>query len=182
MLIALILIFMGIFCILFVLGREPIPWTYRLRRIHAGVSHKAEWIAPDDVVRQVNSDYLSAVGWLAGATIGEQTHCAPQYLTGRFLTRFQTIINYHSSPRRPHFIGIMTARHHLQVRHFSADGCRCIVVDCQTERRLESRQLIDRGWTLAQDLGDGALVFQMCYDTSARRWKIEQFIQELPAG
>ena len=76
----------------------------------------------------------------------------------------------------------MTARHHLQVRHFSADGCRCIVVDCQTERRLESRQLIDRGWTLAQDLGDGALVFQMCYDTSARRWKIEQFIQELPAG
>lgn len=63
MLIALILIFMGIFCILFVLGREPIPWTYRLRRIHAGVSHKAEWIAPDDVVRQVSSDYLSAVGW-----------------------------------------------------------------------------------------------------------------------
>lgn len=56
------------------------------------------------------------------------------------------------------------------------------MVDCQTERRLESRQLIDRGWTLAQDLGDGALVFQMCYDTSARRWKIEQFIQELPAG
>ena len=76
----------------------------------------------------------------------------------------------------------MTARHHIQVRQFSEDGCRCLVVDCQTERRMESHQLVDSGWSLAQDLGDGALVFQMCYDTRAQRWKIESFIQELPAG
>jgi hypothetical protein len=182
MLIALILIFAGIFCILFVVGREPIPWSYRLRRVHAGVSRKAEWIAPDDVVLQVSNDYLRAMEWLTKAALGEDAHHAPHYLTGLFLTRFQTIVSYQSSPHHRHFIGIMTARHHIQVRHFSDDGSRCLVVDCQTERRMESRQTHDYGWSLAQDLGDGALVFQMCYDTKALFWKIESFIQELPPG
>ncbi len=182
MLIALVLIFVGIFCILFTVGREPIPWTNRLRRVHAGVSHKAEWVAPDDVLCQVSSDYLGAVEWLTVAALGDQTHRAPQYLTGRFLTRFQTIINYQSTPHHIHFIGLVTARHHVQVRQFSEDGSRCLVVDCQTERRVESHHINDNGWSLAQDLGDGALVFQMCYDPGANRWKIESFIQELPAG
>ena len=182
MLIAPILIFISILIILFAVGREPIPWTRRLRRIHAGVSRKAEWVAPDEVVNQVSDDYLHAVEWLTLAVLVEQTHRSPQYLTGRFLTRFQTIVNYQTAPRHVDFIGIMTARHHIQVRQFSEDGCRCLVVDCQTERHVESRQLVDRGWSLNQDLGDGALVFQMCYDTSVQRWKIERFIQELPAG
>ncbi len=182
MLIALVLIFVGIFCILFAVGREPIPWTNRLRRVHAGVSRKAEWVAPDDVVQQVSRDYLSAIEWLAGAALGDELHRAPHYLTGRFLTRFQTIINYQFNPNRLHFIGIVAARHHVQVRQFSEDGSRCLVVDCQTEQRIESRQLNDSGWSLAQDLGDAALVFQMCYDLKANHWKIESFIQELPAG
>jgi hypothetical protein len=182
MLIALASIVIGIFCILFMVGREPIPWTNRLRRIYPGVSRKAEWVAPDDVVHQVSDDYLHAVEWLTSAAGGQQVQLAPKYLAGRFLTRFQTIISYQSAPHRTYFTGIMTARHHIQVRQFSEDGCRCLVVDCQTERRMESHQLVERGWSLAQDLGDGALVFQMCYDTNARRWKIESFIQELPAG
>ena len=182
MLIAPILIFIGIFCILFAVGREPIPWTHRLRRIHPGVSLKAEWVAPDDVVHQVSNDYLSAVAWLTSAAAGQQTQPPSQFLAGRFLTRFQTIINYQSASRHIYFIGIMTARHHVQVRQFSEDGCRCLVVDCQIERHMESRQLIDKGWSLHQDLGDGALVFQMCYDIGFRRWKIEQLFQELPTG
>lgn len=182
MFIALVLIFVGIFCILFAVGREPIPWTNRLRRVHAGVSRKAEWVAPDDVIQQVSSDYLRAVEWLAGTALGEETHRAPHYLTGRFLTRFQTIINYQSAPNHLHFMGIVTARHHVQVRHFSEDGSRCLVVDCQTEQRIESRHFNDSGWSLTQDLGDAALVFQMCYDSRANHWKIESFIQELPAG
>ena len=181
MLIAPILIFIGIFCILFTVGREPIPWMHRLRRIHPGVSLKAEWVAPDDVVHQVSNDYLSAVAWLTSAA-GQQTQPPSQFLAGRFLTRFQTIINYQSASRHIYFIGIMTARHHVQVRQFSEDGCRCLVVDCQTDRHMESRHLNDCRWSLAQDLGDGALVFQMVYDTSIQHWKIEQFIQELPAG
>lgn len=182
MLIALILIFVGIFCILFVVGREPIPWSYRLRRVYPGVSRKAEWIAPDDVILQVRNDYLHAIEWLTRTALGEEISLAPHYLTGRFLERFQTIINYQNSPHHTHFVGVMTARHHIQVRQFSDDGSRCLVVDSQTERRVESRQLHHAGWSLAQDLGDGALVFQMCYDTKAQRWKIESFIQELPAG
>jgi hypothetical protein len=182
MLIALVLIFVGIFCILFAVGREPIPWTNRLRRVHPGVSRKAEWVAPDDVIHQVRNDYLRAVEWLAGAAMGEQTHRAPHYLTGRFLTRFQTIINYQAAPHHIQFVGIVTARHHVQVRQFSEDGSRCLVVDCQTEQRIESHHLNDYGWSLAQDLGDGALVFQMGYDAKSNHWKIEAFIQELPAG
>ncbi len=182
MLVALVLIFVGIFFILFAVGREPTPWTNRLRRVHAGVSRKAEWVAPDDVIQQVNSDYLCAIEWLADAALGEETHRAPHYLTGRFLTRFQTIINYQSAPSHLHFMGIVTARHHVQVRQFSEDGSRCLVVDCQTEQHIESRQLNDSGWSLAQDLGDAALVFQMCYDPISSRWKIESFIQQLPAG
>jgi hypothetical protein len=182
MLIVPILIFISILIILFVVGREPIPWTNRLRRIHAGVARKAEWVAPDEVVHQVIHDYLHAIDWLTLAALGEQTHRAPQYLTGRFLTRFQTIVNYQTSQRPAYFVGVIMARHHIQVRQFSEDGCRCLIVDCQTERSIESRQLIDRGWSLHQALGDGTLVFQMCYDTKVRLWKIEQFIQELPAG
>ncbi len=182
MLIALVLIFVGIFCIVFVAGREPIPWTNRLRRVHAGVSRKAEWVAPDDVIQQVSSDYLCAVEWLAGAALGKDTHRAPYYLTGRFLTRFQTIINYQTAANHLHFMSIVTARHHVQIRQFSEDGSRCLVVDCQTEQRIESRQFNDSGWSLAQDLGDAALVFQMCYDSRTNHWKIESFIQELPAG
>ena len=120
--------------------------------------------------------------WLTEAALGEQLNRAPYYLTGRFLTRFQTIINYQRTPRQIHFIGQMTARHHVQVRQFSEDGSRCLVVDCQTERRVESHQMKDSGWSLAQDLGDGAVVFQMCYDPHSKRWKIEAFIQELPSG
>lgn len=182
MLIALVLIFVGIFCILFTVGREPIPWTNRLRRVYAGVSRKAEWVAPDDVVYQVTADYLRAVEWMTEAAMGEQIHCAPHYLTGRFLTRFQTIVNYQSAPNHLHFIGIVTARHHVQVRQFSEDGSRCLVVDCQTEQHIESRHLSDSTWSLGQDMGDAALVFQMCYDQISNRWKIESFIQQLPAG
>ncbi len=182
MLIALILIFVGIFCILFTVGRDPIPWTNRLRRVHAGVSRKAEWVAPDDVVREVTSDYLQTVEWLAQAVVGEDIHRAPHYLTGRFLTRFQTIVNHQNVSNNVRFIGIMTARHHVQVRQFSEDGTRCLVVDCQTEQWVESYHKHDYTWSLAQDLGDGAFVFQMCYDPKANRWKIESFIQELPAG
>lgn len=182
MLIALILIFVGIFCILFAVGRDPIPWTNRLRRVHAGVSRKAEWVAPDDVVFEVTSDYLQAVEWLAQAAVGEDTHRAPHYLSGRFLTRFQTIVNHQSRSNNVRFIGIVTARHHVQVRQFSEDGTRCLVVDCQTEQRVESYHKYDYTWSLAQDLGDGAFVYQMVYDLKANRWKIESFVQELPAG
>ncbi|MBI1280231.1 MAG: hypothetical protein GC179_19045 [Anaerolineaceae bacterium] len=153
-----------------------------MRRVHAGVSRKAEWVAPDDVVQLVSTDYLRALDWLADAALGKDIHFAPRYLTGRFLTRFQTIINYQSAPNHLHFIGIMTARHHVQVRQFSEDGSRCLVVDCQTEQRIESRQLNDNGWFLLQDMGDAALVFQMCYDPISNHWKIESFVQELPTG
>ena len=153
-----------------------------MRRIFPGVSRKAEWVAPDEVVNQVRSDYLQTVEWLAGIAQGIEPQRAPHYLLGRFLARFQAIVNYGSTGKRVHFAGILTMHHHVQVRQFSEDGSRCLVVDCQTERRMESRYASQHHWSLTQDLGDGAMVFQMCYDVTVKRWKIEAFIQELPPG
>ncbi len=182
MLIALVLVLVASALIFFYLGREPMPWTLRLRRVQAGVAGKAEWVAPDAVVDQVRRDYLEAVEWLGGAAAGIALHGAHHYLMGRFLARFHMIINHTGNDKRIHFDGVMTMRHHVQVRQFSEDGSRCIVVDCQTERRMESRCSNHEDWSLGQDLGDGAVVFQMCYDIAGKRWKIEAYIQELPPG
>lgn len=182
MFIALVLILVGIFVILISVGREPIPWTSRLRRVQAGVARKAEWVAPEAVIEQVRRDYLEAVEWLGSAATDKALHAAPYYLMGRFLARFQTITNYTSNEKRIHFDGILTTQHHVQVRQFSEDGSRCIVIDCQTERRMESSYANQPAWSLRQDMGDGAVVFQMCYDVTVKRWKVEAFIQELPPG
>ena len=180
--IALVLIVVAVCLVFFGFGREPIPWTSRLRRVRSGTTRTAEWIAPDAVVEQVQHDYLEAVNWLSSVLIDHTYSCAPQYLMGRFLARFQMITSYEDHKKRVYFDGIFTARHHVQVRQFSEDGSRCLVVDCQTERHMETRYVNQPAWSLGQDMGDGVIVFQMCYDIPVKRWKIESIIQELPAG
>jgi hypothetical protein len=85
----------------------------------------------------------------------------------------------HGSSR---FVGVMRADHAVQVRYFSERGDRCLVLDCQTQRRMATydRRTHERMHT--QDLGEGTLVYQMVYDDTLKRWKITAFIQELPPG
>ncbi len=170
MLITLSLIFISILFIMFASEREPIRWTHRLRRFQVGLSCQAECVAPDAVIYQAGNDYLSAIEWLTRAALGKHTQHAPEYLTGRFLTHFQTIVNYQLIPGHALFVGVMTSQHHIQVPHFSEDGGRCLVVDTQTERRMKSRKMNNHEWLLKQDLGDGALVFQLPYDARVQRW------------
>jgi len=182
MVIALVLIVICALFVLFAVGREPIPWTSRLRRMNAGVSHQAEWIAPDDINSKVRDDYLQAIEWLQDAANHQHLDDSSHYLTGRFLTRFQLINNTRISSRSIRFNGVLIARHHVKVRQFSENGSCCLVIDSQTVRKMKSFQSNHPDWMLVQELGDCTAVFRMAYDATEKRWKIEALVQELPIG
>lgn len=156
-----------------------------LQRIHAGVFQKAEWMAPDTVLVQVRSDYLGALQWLHDSALrdwSQQYSQASQYLSGTFLKRYQRLLKQNASSRGPHCIGILRADHQVEVRYFSEDGERCLVIDSQTQRRMATYDRDSRARLHTQDLGSCTMVYQMVYDTRARRWKVDSFIQELPLG
>jgi hypothetical protein len=166
-------------------GRGQVPWVSKMRRIHAGVARKAEWMAPDEVVNQVRADYLAATHWLQDTMLtawAQQWSSASSYLSGVALKRFQAILTHHRTVGAPRCIGVLRADHEVAVRLFSEDGERCLVVDQQAQRRMATYDSRDHTRLFTQDLGDGAVVYQMVYDTIDRRWKIDEFVQELPLG
>lgn len=162
-------------------GQKQVTWSDKLYRMNAGVSHKAEWMAPEFVIQQVRNDYLMAMRWLRECAFldwSSQWNAAPAFLAGFQLERHQNILKLPA----PRFRDVLRADHEVEVRHFSGDGERCLVIDRQTNRSIATYDY----WTfepcLVQALDDAALVYQMVYDKTARRWKIEQFVQELPRG
>ncbi|MBI5669365.1 MAG: hypothetical protein HZC41_15280 [Chloroflexi bacterium] len=182
---ALVFVLLMVIVVMALSNSEHIPWLGKLRRIHAGVAHKAEWMAPDDVVEQVRADYLAALDWLQTSVLEDparQLAQAARYLNGAYLRRYQTLFQQYYTGRSPRFVGVMRADHEVQVRHFSEDGRRCLVIDAQTQRRMATYDRRRDVRLHTQDLGEGAVVYQMAYDSRDKRWKIEAFIQELPAG
>ncbi len=178
---ALVFVLLVVIMVMALNNSEPIPWLGKLKRLHAGVAHRAEWMAPEEVVVQVRGDYLAAVDWLHASAMDDPSQMyaqASRYLDGVYLRRLQTLL----AGGNQRFTGVLRADHQVQVRHFSEDGRRCLVIDCQTQRRMAT---YDRRHDLrlhTQDLGDGAVVYQMVYDVNDQRWKIEAYVQELPAG
>ena len=185
MILLLIVSFVLVAVLISLHGRSRVPWSTKLQRIHAGVFQKAEWMAPDTVLFQVRSDYLGALQWLHDSALKDWSHqlsYAPLYLSGSFLKRHQRLLKQNASSRGPHCIGILRADHQVEVRYFSEDGERCLVIDSQTQRRMATYDLASRERLHTQDLGSCTMVYQMVYDTRTRRWKIDSFIQELPLG
>ena len=82
----------------------------------------------------------------------------------------------------PMFVGVLRSDHRLEVRRFSEDGERCLLVDHQTQRRMATYHTRTGQRAVTQDLGDATVVYSMIYDPSDVRWKIDAFVQELPAG
>lgn len=155
-----------------------------MRRIRAGAARKAEWMAPDEVVDRVREDYLTAVRWMGDNMLASWPHQwaeSVNYLSGQFLKRFRL-----SAPPlsggRPRAIGVLRADHQVTVRCFTEDGESCLVVDRQTQRRMATYDARTHERVMTQDLGDGTVVYQMRYDVQAARWKIDDYIQELPLG
>jgi hypothetical protein len=155
-----------------------------MRRIRAGVARKGEWMADDAVVQQVRNDYLQATRWIHDHMLAGWSHqwqVAPRYLSGKYLKRFQTILTQHRATQQQ-FVGVLRADHQIVIRHFSENGESCLVVDYQAQRRMATYDVHTGERVQTQDLGDGALVYRMIYDLDAGRWKIAEFVQELPAG
>jgi hypothetical protein len=182
---AIIGLIIAIIAVIVLRQRTRMTWPVALRRLHAGVNDKAEWMASDDVVQRVEADYLAAQRWMSEALLAGYVRFvneAPAYFVGSYLKREQHNADVQMRGPGPRLIGILRAHHHIHVRHFSDDGLSCYVVDQQTERRMATYDYWELRRLHTQDLGEGAYVYRMVYDRTADRWKIEELIQQLPMG
>jgi len=166
-------------------GQRQVPWARKLRRINAGVARRAEWMAPESTVDAVRADYLRAIHWLPESMLhswSEQWTSAPDYLSGSFLKRYQEILKHHRTGYPPRYIGVLQCAHHIQVRHFSDDGERCLVIDHQSQQRMMTCDYWTQVPVNSQHLEDTTVVYEMRYDRQSARWKIDRYVQQLPAG
>jgi hypothetical protein len=165
--------------------RSGPPPAESVQRIHAGVSDKAEWMASETVKQQVITDYLAAQSWLAQAQLTNYLYCLmnlPHHFSGTQLIELQRLIKLQMQRNRARFIGILRANHNVTVRRFSEDGLSCLVVDQQSERRMATYDYWSKNRIHTQNLGGGVLVYRMCLDRLSGRWKIDEYIQQLPDG
>jgi hypothetical protein len=178
MVLTLILVLLSIGLIIFYRQIERIPWSNQLRWLYAGTAQKAEWMAPEDVVRLVRDNYLEAIDWLAESALVDRVPSAvAQYLSGIYLMRYQHVVGHTTR-----FVGVLHANHHIEVHHFSDDGRVCLVIDQQRHRRMITYDRKYDTWLETQYLGDSTPVYRMVYDGFHKRWKIDALIQELPSG
>jgi len=155
---AFVLVLLAIVFVMSVNNAGQIPWGDKMRRLRAGVAHKAEWMAPDDVVQQVRAHYLDAVGWLQDSMLmswAQQWSDAPHYLGGVYLRRHRNLLLTQRDGQGVSLTGILRADHVVEVRQFSENGDFCLIIDHQSQRRMATynRKTHERGMT--QDLGDG---------------------------
>lgn len=185
MILALVLVILLVIAIMSIQGNGRVPWAGKLRRLHAGSAQRGEWMAPLPVVERVRSDYIEAINWLHNQPIqdlAQRQVMAPIYLEGPYLKRYQRILSLNQIAREPLVDYVLRATHAVQVRHFSEDGERCLVIDTQLQRRMATYDHASGERIHTQDLGESHSVYQMVYDRPAQRWKIESFVHELPSG
>lgn len=182
---AILLVFVVVIGFMSLVGRKQVSWSKALRRVNAGRVRQAEWMAPESVTLAVKNDYLGAIQWLiedAHTPWTTRWNKAPQFLSGRSLRRHQEILKQYHIGGPPRFTGVLRCTHDVTIRHFSEDGERCLVVDRQTNRCMETYPCGATTPGMTQRLEDGTAVYEMVYDKQDRRWKVDHFIQELPGG
>ncbi len=164
------------------LAPRGVPWANALTRVNAGAGSRAEWMAPETVVRAVTRDFRATQAWLAAGARdwGLVARELEQYTAGAYLRRQRDALGLLAQTRGSRLASVQTADHTLAVRHFSADGLRCLVVDWQRERRLSTRHYWSGQLIHSQQLPEAVVVWQMAYDTHDRRWKVERLVQTLP--
>lgn len=166
--------------------RQPYtPWRERMRRVMIGDSVRHEWIAPDEVVELAREHYLEAVEWLQECALLprrlQQTQ-AERYLTGVRLKRFYQAAEEATLSPRPHLAGVLRGDHQVELRAFSEEGDRCLVLDTQTVRRMATYHQSSGRRAVTQDLGDSVTIYALSWHTDDERWKISAYLQELPLG
>lgn len=165
------------------LAPRDVPWAHDLERVNPGAGDQAEWMAGPGVVRAVKRDYLTAQARLAEAACdwGALATELDRHAAGAYRKRQQSALAWLAQARGPRVGSALSAQHTLAVRHFSADGLRCVLIDRQAKRAITTLHYWSGAPIHRQRLPAAALVWQMVYDRADRRWKIEQLIQTLPA-
>lgn len=162
-------------------GREQVPWAQHMRQVRAGVHGQMEWIASAAVIARVQADYRGALGWLQDtAFAAPNPHRASTYLCEAALGRYREVAAGQAANER--FVGVLRAAHQLEVRQFSEDGLRCLVLDHQTNRQMATYDGKSATRVGTQALDDEVRVVAMAYDRDADRWKIADEVQRLPVG
>ncbi|MBC7870963.1 MAG: hypothetical protein H7Y09_09010, partial [Chitinophagaceae bacterium] len=164
---AILLVFLIVAGVMSLGGRKQVAWVSKMWRVHAGVANKEEWMAPEEVVNAVREDYLAITRWLQesmGHDWAQQWAAAPLYLSGVCLKRHQEILKHYRLGKFPRYKGVLRCLHQVEVRHFSEEGERCLVVDRQTSRRMATYDYWTQTRLTTQDLGDGTVVYEMAYD------------------
>ncbi|HRF94177.1 MAG TPA: hypothetical protein PLZ51_03235 [Aggregatilineales bacterium] len=136
---------------------------------------------PKPPTSTVQADYLRAIAWLGkNHFLSHSTRLieAPEHLYGVFLAEYITSL----TPHHPPFVGVLRCIHTLSIQPFENDPLRCLVIDTQITRRMVTYSTKTYRRVATQDLGNSAVVYEMCYDTPSNRWKLNRFIQELPSG
>lgn len=162
-------------------GRRRVPWAAKLSPMGPADGTTEAWMAPQNVLRQVERDYLAAVGWLQDSALVPwyvQLHDASTFYCDDFLTFYREQAE-ENGENPPKFVGVLRAVHRLEISHFSRDGEHCLVLDTQTERRMATYWGPTRKRLQTQHIPDATMVYRMRYDIADERWKIEQFVQEL---
>lgn len=180
---AFLLIVLVVAGIMSLSGARRVEWANKLRRRSHEPDIEPEWIAPDQIIQRICDDYLVASEWLNGSALepwSKQWALASVFLAGIQLQRHQKILTRLRTGRISRFVGIMACTHELDVRYFSEDGERCLVIDRQYHRRITTYDVQKYVALQTQDMQSGMVVYQMVYDSAAQRWKIEAYIQELP--
>lgn len=179
---ALVVAVVVLLLLVWAVAPRGVPWANALTRMNAGAGSRAEWMAPETVVRAVTRDFLATQDWLAagarnwGLVARELEH----YTAGPYLRRQRNALGLLAQTRGPRLASVQTAEHTLAVRHFSADGLRCVVVDWQRARRVSTLHYWSGQLVHTQRLPEAVVVWQMAYDTHDRRWKVERLVQTLP--
>lgn len=183
MIAALVIGFVVLLVLAWALAPRGVPWAHELERLNPGAGKRAEWMAPLPVTRAVKRDYLATQLWLeeCAADWGLLARELERHAAGAYLKRQRAALGLLAQTRGPRLANTITAERQLQVRQFSADGLRCLLIDRQTARRAITRHYWTGQPLATQRLPNVTLVVQMLYDPRHRRWLIERLVQTLPA-
>lgn len=132
-------------------------------------------------LQHVQADYLRAIAWLSqNHFLSHKTRLAeaPMHLCGTLLDDYLNSLSTH----HPYFIGVLRCVHTISVRSISSDTQHCLVIDTQITRRMVTYCSKTYRRVVTQDMGNATVIYEMRYDDSDQRWKLNRFIQELPNG
>lgn len=163
---------------------DIVPWLDEMQRTRPKGAGYAEWLATEDIMQDVMQHYMEYIefaqetlltGWV------RYYHGIRQYLAGDYLQLQLRNLEARLRVDNVRLIDILRANHDLRIRDFGDDGLTCLLLDYQTERRLATYHYWNKRRVHTQQLDDCICVYRMRYDRLNRRWKITEYIQELPA-